>query len=866
MGKRKAVLSDDSEEDSGRNESDASKSPEQGEETFMVEVIMKARVNDDGEVEYRVRWARYSPEDDSWEPQENVKECTRLLRSFWSEVGIERRKNPGPPGTVYTASEAWIKKEIAFFWKEYELAEREKEEEDAKKKKKESKKTAKYASKDDAPSKSKLVKHSSYNSLFSDDDDSDDVPLSSLVPDKKGKGKEVLKNTKGVSKASTSSNKAGTSLKLSIPAPAKNKYSSMKINKKSAEASPIQPKPLGKSVVQAEGLPKPKPSMITTFSKRSSVTNTTATGASTSNSHSANLLRNSLPPRPRLSMPSVSSTEPPRATGDEVDNVLVTIMPFENAKALPALKMGPTPSTSGIRFEKKWKWSGDLFFGTPEIAKKLCNIIINDASDISSVGQRMRSMMEPEKDSLRFSKAYRRSEINVILRSLKKVDQIARISYLAEGDKNPFSIFVKYLARKNLVVSTAGMSIYGHVAEMIIFPPTNKDLCKRLNVPPRYLVNDSLVLALMPYHIPPSKYRELYFRSDEIRYTAQDEELPKTLEALPMLALRPGLEKFLRALDFPQWFLSFLPLRRYCVWAFRVEPTLKDQGKGLSGALRDDTRALLAVLSYLKAENVGHTGDVRVVFVHVGAVQTINRIRALADWRCNKPEVRFVTYGYHENVKPSLWGFSEIYPLGGIVTFTSSALLENPLGIGELIERIHRHPFWECYIHPSVLSVFVRLSCPEEDPVSVYSNEPLRFGRILELIEEGKVALMQSPGLAEQAPPRGDIDATTQWISAQMAMLTKRPTDHLEDCWSTFISEYSHTTEKELPGLIESEIVKDLSLLQIQPVMRKNHRRFVVIKAVQDTRIAWNKDGFEWRTVQDFDFNDGYPKDRFSVQ
>lgn len=56
------------------------------------------------------------------------------------------------------------------------------------------------------------------------------------------------------------------------------------------------------------------------------------------------------------------------------------------------------------------------------------------------------------------------------------------------------------------------------------------------------------------------------------------------------------------------------------------------------------------------------------------------------------------------------------------MTFTATALLESPFYVAELIEQIHKHPHWECYILPSVLAVFVRLSCPGEDPVSVYTR------------------------------------------------------------------------------------------------------------------------------------------------
>lgn len=197
---------------------------------------------------------------------------------------------------------------------------------------------------------------------------------------------------------------------------------------------------------------------------------------------------------------------------------------------------------------------------------------------------------------------------------------------------------------------------------------------------------------------------------------------------------------------------------------------------------------------------------------------------------------------------------------GGIVTFTVTALLENPLCIIDLVEQIHRHPHWECYILPTVFAVFVRQSCLlEEDPVEVFerydsdiminskilttiSREPYRFGKILELIEEGKLALMQSPSLYHGALPGSKEAERDRWVTTQYMTVIKTPSQHIEDSWGTFVSEYSNKDEKEIRASIEAEIVKDLAQLQMQPSIRENYRRFVVIKALQED-MAYNKDG-----------------------
>ncbi|KAF9056385.1 hypothetical protein BJ165DRAFT_509238 [Panaeolus papilionaceus] len=110
------------------------------EEVFVVEVITKARVvapdTDDEDVppkntkgkgkekqklpkakwEYYVKWAGYGSDADSWEPQENVSSCVRLLQSFWDHVGTDNKDYL--PGYEVSAKESWIKKEKAFFVRE----------------------------------------------------------------------------------------------------------------------------------------------------------------------------------------------------------------------------------------------------------------------------------------------------------------------------------------------------------------------------------------------------------------------------------------------------------------------------------------------------------------------------------------------------------------------------------------------------------------------------------------------------------------------------------------------------------------------------------------------------------------------------
>lgn len=69
------------------------------------------------------------------------------------------------------------------------------------------------------------------------------------------------------------------------------------------------------------------------------------------------------------------------------------------------------------------------------------------------------------------------------------------------------------------------------------------------------------------------------------------------------------------------------------------------------------------------------------------------------------------------------YGRSEVFLLtGGVVTFTFTALLENPVAVADIIEKIYSHRLWSCYILPSVFSMFIRLACPGTDPVVTYKE------------------------------------------------------------------------------------------------------------------------------------------------
>ena len=122
-------------------------------------------------------------------------------------------------------------------------------------------------------------------------------------------------------------------------------------------------------------------------------------------------------------------------------------------------------------------------------------------------------------------------------------------------------------------------------------------------------------------------------------------------------------------------------------------------------------------------------------------------------------------------------------------------------------------------------------------------REPWRLSRILNFIDEGKLALMKSPPVSERALTSSDICPHEEWITAQYASLPKTTTDIIEQAWAAYINNFAGKSEEEMRQEVEQEIMKDLTSLQMQAYIRRKYRRFVIMKAMQDTHIKYDRDG-----------------------
>jgi hypothetical protein len=118
----------------------------------------------------------------------------------------------------------------------------------------------------------------------------------------------------------------------------------------------------------------------------------------------------------------------------------------------------------------------------------------------------------------------------------------------------------------------------------------------------------------------------------------------------------PTYHRGLSVLGFPKWLYNEMSESRYCIW--------NKDGDGSPSEPGFETRALTNVLDERQATNKGLKADVDFVFVHVGAIKTLNQLPALMERRMKRLDIQFVTYGTHHTIPPTRWGIRQIYPAG----------------------------------------------------------------------------------------------------------------------------------------------------------------------------------------------------------
>ncbi|KAI6045045.1 hypothetical protein EDC04DRAFT_3137369 [Pisolithus marmoratus] len=650
---------------------------EEEEEVYHVEVVTKARVGEEGDWEYLVKWAGYSSDADSWEPAENVKQCDRLLGSFWRHVGIDDEDYP--IGYEVAAREEWINKEKKYFADTF-LKPTETKKKETRKKMSDKRKSRVTASKsDDSSSES-----------------SGDVPLAKDLPKKR----RVTQ-----SKPGTLSSSASTALK------------SLSFKK----SKPLVPTVQAKDYTKLAGTSAaPPPPEVLSGTDKEDTTDISFSslpdipsfepGVEPSEQLMAEQFLKTID-IPALSAPIV---EPEIASGSV------------NVQRIAAVKAGP------LRIPKKWKWSGDLFISTSDRVELLCNVTIKNptsSGDSSSINMLMSQM-----DMLQMSKLYHISELWPLFRACSKPQYFAQLESTEPQDQVLIQGLMHHMTHHQHIAMITLSLDHKEVAVLVVFPAVFLSLVKLLQLPEDQVIEGSLHVVLIPFSIPLSSLVKV-----GNKHIQDVQSLSPPLGKLHPLQKKPIILQAISCLQFPTSLLEFLdgPNRTYAVW---FSPS--DCSHSTSGL---ETALLQLILGATKATPSNVKDDVRVIFVHVGSMSRIQALPSVVNKLSEFPETQFFTYGTHPTVQSQRWGVHEIFPLGGIVSFTPAVLAEEPVQCYQMMLKISEHPVWDCFVTPSLLAAgnFLAMACDSSRLLNIYTTVHHALTPVLELIDAGQVSLIR---------------------------------------------------------------------------------------------------------------------------
>lgn len=771
------------------------------DEVYHVEVITKARVSEEGGWEYLVKWAGYDSDADSWEPAENVKQCDRLLGSFWRHVGIDDEDYA--IGYEVAARKEWINKEKKYFADTFV-------------KPADTKKTEKETRKKDDKRKPQVT---ASKSDYSHSDSSDDVPLSKGLPKRR-------RVTHSKSNPNTDADKSLHPPPVlgkpgALSSSTSNALKSLSFKKSKPQVPAIQAKDYTK-LASTSAAPPPPP--------------TSGTDKEDTADDSFSSLPEDIPIFEPATEPSEQLMAEDFLKTIDIPALSAPILESESTPGSVVMQKITATIAGPLRIPKKWKWSGDLFISTSDRVELLCNITIKNptgSGDSSSI-----SMLMSQMDMLQMSKLYHVSELWPLLRACSKPQYFAQLESTQLQDQVLIQGLMHYMTHQQHVAMIVLSLDQNEVAVLVVFPAAFVTMIKLLQVPDDQVVEGSLQVVLIPFLIPLPLLVKMGNRAIQ---GIQTLSLPPG--KLHSLHKKPLIFQAIVCLGFPASLLEFLdiPNRTYAVWF-----SSSDCGQSTSGL---ETALLQLVLGATKSTLSNVKDDVRVVFIHIGSLSRIQALPSVVTKLSEFPETQFFTYGTHPSVDSQRWGVHEIFPLGGVVSFTPAVLAEEPVQCYQMMLKISEHPIWDCFITPNVLAAsnLLAMSCSS-------SSSSSYLDPILELIDSGQVSLIRFPGGG---------GSSQLWLPFAVKEHALAGNELLEACSAGFSGQMDMP---DLPGPmlrsgINNELVQDMAKIQQQPLVMDNYRRFVIIKASSETDIPYDKDGFEWHSLGSFTFKDNFFED-----
>ncbi|KAH7341895.1 hypothetical protein B0J17DRAFT_278625 [Rhizoctonia solani] len=179
-------------------------------------------------------------------------------------------------------------------------------------------------------------------------------------------------------------------------------------------------------------------------------------------------------------------------------------------------------------------------------------------------------------------------------------------------------------------------------------------------------------------------------------------------------------------------------------------------------------------------------GDSGAVFIHRRYIEDVSRLLGF-NHRKTKYRVRFYVFGSGGNWKTADWELKEVWKWGGLVTFTPSALLEDPWAVKKVVEALEGEAFWETYIEPKTVGIL---------SLNARKNNLTELSWALDVLMTELVTSTETAfyNLALTAPPKRGLLEEYEWARVQVERTMIKDEDELrKSCEDEILEEYKET-------------------------------------------------------------------------
>ncbi|KAG8759505.1 hypothetical protein FRC14_005793 [Serendipita sp. 396] len=487
------------------------------------------------------------------------------------------------------------------------------------------------------------------------------------------------------------------------------------------------------------------------------------------------------------------------------------------------------------------------------------------------------------------------TQLDILLLVFKPC-QHAIVAPITEQDNGHLAAFTKFLSDNGLFALAD--TEYSEV-KLCFYASDQIHFLNRLGIPP-----SSELRAGMQHLLVSVIRRESSVASSLSIFTSSAEENYDAFFLFPASSSCPAVVRGARLLRFPKELgivfkrrKSILPVTRYTLYtaeslAFRFteddiasfilnskiaslvdykkNPTHIDEIAPDHHALRwfpqgekpkllvnhsDETQALIEIMKKLDIQSKAPMrGDTNIVFIHNGSWEMLKHFKGLGD-RKSRPDVWFYAYGPYHALHSSLWGVRQVFKRGGILTFTPSAIWEDPTGFRYTLKGISNSEAWMAFISPLVLAMLQERAVAypnEEKPLSAltYALEAIRQGSLIMTpapphpwrLDEWKGWLETMSSAFLETLTRKSYEADEAILDAAEnaldAFTNPKPPSSL-DCscaksslqpgWEARAIPKSRTGPA-LEDAIDNQVFEDLRQMMLVPVIHTEYRQFVVTR------------------------------------